>query len=123
MMTMVDLQTLAKALRAMSQKSQTTNGAAMLQAVAAWLEGRDIFSPPAELWEHADRLCGMSQGAKCEKCGGLLNLDYDQLCVCRMPRFTTASLDDVFTTTFAVAPEWVEGTIATLPQVEPRANP
>jgi hypothetical protein len=45
-------------LRAESRHCHTANGAAMLQAVAAWMEGRDIFDPPAELWEHADRLCG-----------------------------------------------------------------
>ena len=74
MMTMVDLQTLAKALRTMSKKSQTANGADMLQAVAAWLEGTDVFSPPAELWEHADRLCGRNDVhvKTCPACKGAI---------------------------------------------------
>ena len=48
----------AKRLRDESRFCKTTSGAVILQAVAAWLDGIDIFDPPKqELWEHVDRLC------------------------------------------------------------------
>lgn len=70
-----------KQLRDESRFCQTANGAAILQAVAAWMEGRDIFDPPAELWEHADRLCGGAQTRKDTTRGGMARTDeqLDQL--------------------------------------------
>lgn len=72
---------IARELKLMSCNNETANGAAILQAVAAWLIGKDVFDPPAELWEHADRLCG-GISRTCEKCGGLrIGMD-EPLCCC-----------------------------------------
>ena len=77
-MTMVDLQTIAKALRQMSQDCQTPGGVMMLQSFAAWLEGIDLEDQHVELWEEADKLCG----AKCLRCGKVRLFVGDQVCTC-----------------------------------------
>jgi hypothetical protein len=98
MMTMVDLKAIADGLRTISRKNQTANGAALLQAVAAWLEGTDIFSPPAELWEHADRLCGGNPNVAvktCPICGGRIVCINDLYGLCGCPNIVATSHADV----------------------------
>ena len=46
----------AKLLRAESRLCQTANGAAILQEVAAWLNGETVFEERHELWETVDML-------------------------------------------------------------------
>ncbi len=53
----------ARLLRAESRHCQTANGAAILQEVAAWLNGQTIFEERHELWETVDRL---ADGAETE---------------------------------------------------------
>ena len=49
----------SKMFRDESRFCQNVNAAALLQEVAAWLDGGTIFDGERqELWEHADRLCG-----------------------------------------------------------------
>ena len=44
-------------LRKESRLCNTANGAIVLQAVAAWLDGYQLFDTPEKLWQTADRLC------------------------------------------------------------------
>jgi hypothetical protein len=67
----------ANLLRGESRHCQNVNAAALLQEVAAWLDGGTIFNGErrvdVELWEHADRLCGGNPNVTvktCEYCGG-----------------------------------------------------
>ena len=48
-------------LRQESRHCKNVNAAALLQEVAAWFIGETVFDEKAELWEHADRLCGEPQ--------------------------------------------------------------
>jgi hypothetical protein len=82
-------------LRDESRHCQNANAAALLQEVAAWLEGGTIFDGErTELWEHADRLCGSS---RCPTCGGLRVMRDDPLCFCDQPKITTGSIMDAIT--------------------------
>jgi hypothetical protein len=55
----------ASLLRAESRHCHNVNAAALLQEVAAWLDGGTIFDGERqELWEHADRLCGIDGANK-----------------------------------------------------------
>ena len=47
----------SKQLRDESRFCKTVNGAIILQAVAAWMDGHQLFDIPEEIWETADRLC------------------------------------------------------------------
>jgi hypothetical protein len=77
--------TISKLLRNESKRCQTANGAIMLQAVAAWLEGIEIFDTHEEIWETADRLCGQQSNVTvetCGHCGGAIIKISGKLCVC-----------------------------------------
>jgi len=83
----------SKQLRDESRFCKTANGAIVLQAVAAWLEGIDIFEPPRlELWEHVDRLCSEPQGKPTdwrEREDGLLELRLGSASTVRPPTVWT----------------------------------
>jgi hypothetical protein len=81
----------ANLLRGESTHCHNANASALLQEVAAWLDGGTIFDGERqELWEHADRLCGVDgvKAERCPKCNGLiLSINEDPLCMC-LPQFT-----------------------------------
>ena len=108
-------------IRAESSHCQTTAGASMLQAVAAWLEGRDIFDPHAELWEHADRLCGGDPNVAvktCETCGGAIVSISETAKLCSCNLFVEGKLEDLAVVyDFRMPPK--ETITATPPSSEP----
>jgi hypothetical protein len=110
--------TFSRLLRFESRNCKTAGGAIILQAVAAWMEDYQLFDPPEEIWETADRLCGHKEQAEkamkivkvCPDCRGIILTLEDQsvLCGCGIAygqTLSVRSIEDAITIAYvATAP-------------------